>query len=48
MSRKLLTECRVTRLMLLGARDRLLMDLILLLTNFRAPFPLDLAQYMIE
>jgi hypothetical protein len=48
MFRKLLIECRVTRLMLLGTSGRLLLDLILLLTNFPAPFPLVLAQYMIE
>lgn len=45
---KLPTEYHVMRLMFLGASDRLLLDLILLLMNFRVPFPLDLAQYMIE
>ena len=48
MFRKLLTEYHVARMMLLGASDRLLLGLILLLTNFRTPFPMDLAQYMIE
>ena len=45
---KLPTEYRVMRLKFLGACDRLLLDLILLPMNFRVPFPLDLAQYMIE
>lgn len=45
---KSLAEYRVMRLMFLGANGRLLLDLILLLMNFRVPFPLDLAQYVIE